>query len=80
MYPPTQRHAQGKLRMLYEVNPMAFLAEQAGGFALDGCRRILDITPSDIHQRSPLIVGSKFEMQKFEPHRQELARQELLTV
>ncbi len=80
LYPPTERHPQGKLRMLYEVNPMAFLAEQAGGVALDGRQRILDITPTDIHQRMPMVVGSKFEMQHFEPYRQQLRQQELLTV
>jgi fructose-1,6-bisphosphatase I len=53
------------LRLLYEANPIAFLAEQAGGMAVDGERRILDILPETIHQRTPLIVGSDVEMDEF---------------
>ena len=49
---------KGKLRLLYECNPMALLAEQAGGCATDGFDRILDIVPQDLHQRVPLFVGS----------------------
>lgn len=66
MYPPTIAHAEGKLRLLYEANPVAFLAEQAGGKASDGTRRILDIQPDGIHQRTPLITGSLTEMEAFE--------------
>jgi fructose-1,6-bisphosphatase I len=66
LYPPTLSHPQGKLRLLYEANPMAFIAEQAGGKALDGKRRILEIQPQDIHQRTPLVVGSQAEVQDFE--------------
>jgi fructose-1,6-bisphosphatase I len=62
MYPPTKTHPQGKLRLLYEANPIAFIAEQAGGMATNGKERILDIVPSEVHQRTPLIVGSKIEM------------------
>ena len=62
MYPPTYTHPQGKLRLLYEANPIAMIAEQAGGIATDGKGRILDIQPTDIHQRTPLIVGSEVEM------------------
>ncbi len=54
---PSRR--QGKLRLLYEANPMAFIVENAGGRASDGFRRILDIQPTDIHQRTPLIIGSE---------------------
>ncbi len=64
MYPPTQDYAQGKLRLLYEANPIALIAEQAGGSASDGRQRILDIQPEGIHQRTPLIVGSRVEMQR----------------
>ena len=63
IYPPTKSHPQGKLRLLYEANPIAFLAEQAGGLALDGTRRILDISPDSLHQRTPLIVGSEEEVE-----------------
>jgi fructose-1,6-bisphosphatase I len=61
-YPPTRKHAQGKLRLMYEANPIAFLAEQAGGLATDGERRILDIQPGSLHQRTPLAMGSRREM------------------
>jgi fructose-1,6-bisphosphatase I len=62
LYPPTADHPQGKLRLMYEANPIAFIAEQAGGIATDGERRILDIRPESIHQRTPLCVGGEFEM------------------
>ncbi|AGH72470.1 class 1 fructose-bisphosphatase [Edwardsiella piscicida] len=58
IYPSTASHPQGKLRLLYECNPMSFLAEQAGGKATDGFRRILDIVPDALHQRCPFFVGS----------------------
>jgi fructose-1,6-bisphosphatase I len=61
-YPPTGRHPQGKLRLMYEANPIAFLTEQAGGIANDGHRRILDIQPDSLHQRTPLALGSQREM------------------
>lgn len=66
LYPPTNDHPEGKLRLLYEANPVAFLAEQAGGTAIDGKRRILDIEPTSIHQRCPLVVGSRRELADFE--------------
>jgi fructose-1,6-bisphosphatase I len=59
MYPETAKSPKGKLRLMYECNPMAFLIEQAGGLATDGNRRILDIEPTNLHQRCPLYVGSK---------------------
>ncbi len=66
LYPPTAKHATGKLRLLYEANPLAFVAEQAGGRATDGARRILEIEPEGIHQRTPLVMGSQVEMDVFE--------------
>jgi fructose-1,6-bisphosphatase I len=66
IYPPNTDHPEGKLRLLYEANPVAFLAEQAGGSASDGRQRILDIEPRDVHQRTPLVVGGKAEMEEFE--------------
>lgn len=66
MYPPTKNHETGKLRLLYEANPIAFIAEQAGGRATDGANRILDIQPNAIHQRVPLVVGSQVEMKRFD--------------
>lgn len=59
MYPATAKSPHGKLRLLYEANPLAFLVEQAGGSATDGERRILDIPPKELHQRTPLYIGSK---------------------
>jgi fructose-1,6-bisphosphatase I len=66
LYPPTRTHPDGKLRLLYEANPMAFIAEQAGGRAIDGQGRILEIQPRDIHQRTPLVLGSQAEVGAFE--------------
>ena len=63
LYPPTAAHPKGKLRLLYEGNPIAFLAEQAGGLATDGRGRILDIVPASLHQRTPLLVGGEEEME-----------------
>ena len=58
LYPSTASHPKGKLRLLYECNPMAFLAEQAGGKASDGKNRILDLVPQSLHERSPFFVGN----------------------
>ncbi|HJQ35154.1 MAG TPA: class 1 fructose-bisphosphatase [Pyrinomonadaceae bacterium] len=66
IYPPNTDHPEGKLRLLYEANPVAFLAEQAGGAASDGRQNILDIQPRDVHQRTPLVVGGRAEMEEFE--------------
>ncbi|MEX0445061.1 class 1 fructose-bisphosphatase [Xenorhabdus sp. SGI246] len=66
IYPSTASHPTGKLRLLYECNPIAFLAEQAGGKASDGINRILDIVPSKLHQRVPFFVGTKSMVEKAE--------------
>lgn len=58
-YPGDRRSPHGKIRLLYESAPLAFIAEAAGGAAVDGTQRILDITPSQLHHRSPVYVGSK---------------------
>ena len=58
IYPADKKKPNGKLRLLYECSPLAFLAEKAGGAATDGKQRILDIQPTELHQRSPLIIGS----------------------
>jgi len=63
LYPPTDKAPKGKLRLLYEANPLALLAEQAGGAAVNGPKRILELQPEQIHQRTPLIVGSKREVE-----------------
>lgn len=59
LYPSTLHYPKGKLRLLYECNPMAFLAEQAGGAASNGAKSILDLTPIELHQRTPFYCGSQ---------------------
>jgi fructose-1,6-bisphosphatase I len=59
IYPADIRHPNGKLRLLYECNPMSFLIEQAGGRSIDGSKRILEIQPHKLHQRVPIYIGSK---------------------
>jgi len=59
IYPDTSLDPEGKLRLLYECNPLAFIAEQAGGLATDGRNRILSISPGRLHQRVPFFIGSK---------------------
>ncbi len=64
MYPGTIEKPGGKLRLLYEANPFAFILEVAGGVATDGVGRILDIVPTSLHQRTPLFIGSKLMMEE----------------
>ena len=64
IYPETNSHPNGKLRLLYECNPISFISEQAGGIATDGENRILDFQPDSIHQRVPFYTGSKDMMCK----------------
>ncbi len=59
MYPATTKSPNGKLRLLYEANPLAFIVEQAGGSASDGANRIMDLKPKELHQRCPLYIGNK---------------------
>jgi fructose-1,6-bisphosphatase I len=59
MYPADSRHPDGKLRLMYECNPMAFIVEAAGGLAADGTKRILEILPESLHQKTPIFIGSK---------------------
>lgn len=65
-YPTSSKAPNGKLRLLYECNPMAFIAEQAGGKASDGFNRILDIEPQELHQRVPFFCGSRSMVEKAE--------------
>ena len=58
MYPGTLKQPEGKLRLMYECNPMAFLIEQAGGKATTGDIRIMEVNPKELHQRVPIIIGS----------------------
>jgi fructose-1,6-bisphosphatase I len=64
IYPATAKDPKGKLRLMYECNALAFIAEQAGGMAIDGNQRILDIKPSTIHERVPFFVGSTKMVEK----------------
>ena len=66
IYPTSSKAPQGKLRLLYECNPIAFLAEQANGLASDGYRRILDIEPTELHQRVPFFCGTSSMVKKAE--------------
>lgn len=66
LYPSTESHPKGKLRLLYECNPMAFLIEQAGGLASDGKNRIMTLKPTELHERVPFFVGSKEMVRKVE--------------
>ena len=66
IYPSTSKSPKGKLRLLYECNPLAFIIEQAGGRASDGNGRILEITPASLHQRTPLFIGSSKMVAKAE--------------
>lgn len=63
-YPATGANPNGKLRLLYENNPLAFLAEQAGGLATDGRKRVMEVQPTDLHQRTPLFIGSKHMVER----------------
>lgn len=68
MYPGDTKNPNGKLRLLYEANPLAFIVEQAGGRASSGSQRILDIVPLNLHQKTPLFIGSEedvIEAEKF---------------
>ena len=62
LYPADSTNPRGKLRLLYEASPMAFIAEQAEGSATDGVNRILDIIPHKLHQRTPLVIGSRLDV------------------
>lgn len=64
MYPATSENKNGKLRLLYESAPMAYLIEQAGGMAITGTQRILEIQPNDIHDKCPVFMGSKEDVQE----------------
>jgi fructose-1,6-bisphosphatase I len=66
MYPGTIEKPKGKLRLMYECNPFAFIVEVAGGKATDGHQRILDIEPTALHQRTPMFIGSKDMMEELE--------------
>lgn len=64
IYPSSRRYPSGKLRLMYECNPLSFIIEQAGGIATDGSARIMEIQPKAIHERTPIYVGSKKNVEK----------------
>ena len=65
LYPVDSRRPNGRLRLLYECMPLAFIMEQAGGIALNGPGRVLDVVPKDIHERCAFVAGSEHEMNWF---------------
>jgi len=71
LYPGDRKNPNGKLRLLYEAAPLAFIAEQAGGAASDGRRRILDLVPESLHQKTPLYLGSALDVHECEQFIQE---------
>ncbi len=64
IYPSSNRYPNGKLRLMYECNPLSFIIEQAGGIAMDGLGRIMEIQPNAIHERTPIYIGSKKNVEK----------------
>ncbi len=66
LYPADSRYPEGKLRLIYEANPLAFIAEQAGGRASDGCQPVMDKKPQSLHQRTPLFIGNRELVEKAE--------------
>ena len=70
MYPRDGKNKEGRLRLMYEANPMSFIVEQAGGAATDGHTRILELQPKGLHQRCPVILGSKNEVERVTSYHQ----------
>lgn len=68
MYPADKKNVNGKLRLMYEANPLAFVVEQAGGRASNGKQRILEIKPENLHQRTPLFIGSEEDVKELESY------------
>ena len=64
LYPAMTTHPNGKIRLLYEANPMSFIVEQAGGMSITGRQRIMELKPGKLHQRVPVVLGSKEEVQR----------------
>ncbi|MBV6477912.1 MAG: Fructose-1,6-bisphosphatase class 1 [Ignavibacteria bacterium] len=66
LYPADSKNTSGKLRLMYEANPLSFIVEQAGGRSSDGKQRILEVTPENLHQRTPLFIGSEDDVKLIE--------------
>lgn len=75
IYPHSTKYPNGKLRLMYECNPLSFVIEQAGGMAIDGKGRIMDVTPEAIHQRTPIYIGSKQNVSKVKEFLDEYAEE-----
>jgi len=75
MYPADKNSKDGKLRLLYEANPMAMILEQAGGKATNGTQRLLEIVPTEVHQRTPVFLGSKENVEELEKFFQQTGEQ-----
>lgn len=73
IYPHSNKYPNGKLRLMYECNPLSFIMEQAGGLAIDGKKRIMEIQPESIHQRTPIYIGSKLNVLKVKEFLEEYA-------
>ena len=71
MYPPTEKAPNGKLRLMYEANPMSMLSEQAGGKSFSGLKRTMEINPRELHERTSVILGSAGEVEKVQEFLQE---------
>jgi fructose-1,6-bisphosphatase I len=79
LYPPTEKAPEGKLRLLYEARPLAMIAEQAGGAAVNGAVRILELEAKGIHERTPLVVGSRVEVEALQAAVRGAAAQEAVS-
>jgi fructose-1,6-bisphosphatase I len=66
MYPDSSKYPNGKLRLMYECNPLSFIIEQAGGIATNGTKRIMEIEPKEIHECTPIYIGSKLNVEKLQ--------------
>jgi fructose-1,6-bisphosphatase I len=71
LYPADKKNTNGKLRIMYEANPLAFIIEQAGGRATNGKQRILDVEPQNLHERTPLFIGSEDDVREVEKYLKE---------
>ena len=74
MYPSDAKAKSGKLRLMYEANPMSFIVEQAGGGSTTGSQRVLEVSPTGFHQRVPIMLGSKSEIDRIASYHQKKSK------
>jgi fructose-1,6-bisphosphatase I len=74
MYPSDAKAKMGKLRLMYEANPMSFIVEQAGGGSTTGLQRVREVSPTGIHQRVPIMLGSKNEIDRITSYHQKKSK------